>query len=74
MFRLHIDIPLDVSEEASCVIAQEIIARISSGALSGCGAQSLKYRMGNDGDRTTKNYLVKTDSGHATGSKVEISL
>jgi hypothetical protein len=78
MFRLHIDIPLNCSEEEAAVAANEIITRIRTIlGLDGIKVDNVKvlqYRLGNDDDRQKKNYLIKDENNHVANRKSRIEI
>jgi hypothetical protein len=78
-FRLHIDIPLPVSEDEALRATEDVIGilRAHSTLLEGLrsrGVPQIGYRLGHDEDRQRSNYLVKTPSGHVTNKKCKIQL
>lgn len=68
MFRLYLEIPLTDNEEESKQRAESLVRAIVE-KTTGFSGVEIGYRLGNDEDRNKKNYLVKTDSGHATTKK-----
>lgn len=78
-FRLHIDIPLPMSEDDALRATEDVIGilRAHSTLLEGLrsrGVPQIGYRLGHDEDRQRSNYLVKTPSGHVTNKKCKIHL
>lgn len=76
MFRLHIDIPLELNE-SSCVDAtNKFIAFLEQNKelLTAMGVTDINYRLGHDDDRQKSNYLIKTESGHVANKKSRITL
>lgn len=78
-FRLHIDIPLPLSEDEALRATEDVIGilRANSTLLEGLrsrGVPQIGYRLGHDEDRQRSNYLVKTPSGHVTNKKCKIQL
>ena len=69
-YRLHIDVPLVTDMKESVDMSEQIVQAIQK-ALDDTNLENIRvnYRLGNDEDRTNKNYLVLTDSGHATKNK-----
>ena len=66
MFRLHIDIPLDCSEEDAATFAKAFVAEVielnnTTPLLIG---KKFQYRLANDDDRCVKNYLIKDENNH----------
>jgi hypothetical protein len=76
MFRLHIDIPIVlpddvVNQQASArEHAREIMDRVLMIIADQCpGVTRVNYRLGNDEDRGTPNYLVINENGHCSNKK-----
>lgn len=77
MYRLHIDIPINTSEEQALKIAQEIIRFAfdnyqSHGLLLRNDIECVNYRLGNDYDRQKSNYFTKNENGHVNNKKSKI--
>ena len=77
MYRLHIDIPINASEEQALKIAQEIINFAfdnfqSRALLMGHDIENVNYRLGNDYDRQKSNYFTKNANGHVNNKKSKI--
>jgi|688.fasta_scaffold1459825_2 hypothetical protein len=77
-YRLHIDIPLPMSEVDAIAVTETVLAVLQSPhllqGLQSRGVPSLNYRLGHDEDRQRSNYLQKTPSGHVTCNKNRIAL
>ena len=77
-YRLHIDIPLPLSEAEAIATTELVIAALQSPqllqGLQSRGVPSINYRLGHDEDRQRSNYLEKTPSGHVTCNKCRIAL
>ena len=77
-YRLHIDIPLPLSEVDAVAVTETVMAVLQSPQLlqelQSRGVSSVNYRLGHDTDRQRSNYLVKTPSGHVTNQKSRITL
>ena len=78
-FRLHIDIPLPMSEDDALRATEDVIGILSAHStllegLRSRGVPQIGYRLGHDEDRQRSNYLVKTPSGHVTNKKCKIQL
>jgi hypothetical protein len=74
-YRLHIDIPLALTEEESVAISKKIINVINiPHFLQGLSVTQINYRLGHDDDRQKSNYLEKTENGHVTNKKCRIDL
>jgi len=71
-YRLHIDIPLDGSEEEAILAANSIIHSLKALWNDDARKEEVNYRLGHDEDRQKSNYLVKTDSGHVTHKKCKL--
>ena len=75
MYRLHIDIPLAMSEEEAAKASMEIISLLNiHHRLDKLGVSQINFRLGHDEDRQKSNYLEKTESGHVTNKKSKIDL
>ena len=76
--RLHIDIPLPMSEADAVAITQIVMASLQAPhllqELHSRGVPSINYRLGHDEDRQRSNYLEKTPSGHVTCNKSRITI
>ena len=77
MYRLHIDIPINTSEEQALKIAQEIINFAfdnfqSRALLMGHDIENVNYRLGHDQDRQKSNYFTKNANGHVNNKKSKI--
>lgn len=78
-FRLHIDIPLPLSEDEALRATEDVIGILSAHStllegLRSRGVPQIGYRLGHDEDRQRSNYLLKTPSGHVTTKKCKIQL
>ena len=76
MFRLHIDIPLEMNE-LDCVAATKKFINFleqNKELLTAMGFSDINYRLGHDDDRQKSNYLIKTESGHVANKKSRITL
>jgi hypothetical protein len=73
MFRLHIDVPLGTDEAEAIENAQYLMEAFQKGLDSKhIEWAQVQYRLGNDGDRSPRNYLVKNENGHATTGKCRL--
>lgn len=75
MYRLHIDIPMQMDEAAAETLSREIIAVLlqhTEARLRAAGVGEVNYRLGHDEDRQKSNYLLKTDSGHVVNKKSRV--
>ena len=77
-YRLHIDIPLPLSEADALTVSEMVVATLQSPQLfqelQSRGVSSINYRLGHDDDRQRSNYFVKTPSGHVTNQKNRITV
>ena len=77
-YRLHIDIPLPLSEVDAVAVTETVMAVLQSPhllqELQSRGVSSVNYRLGHDEDRQRSNYLVKTPSGHVSNQKNRITV
>jgi hypothetical protein len=76
-YRLHIDIPLNMSEEEALIASQQIlgiIANVDTDAiiLNAIGVEEINYRLGHDDDRQKSNYFHKNENGHVNNKKSTI--
>ncbi len=78
MFRLHIDIPLPLTEEQCAEITRRVMAGFYDPSLldflRSVGVPSVNYRLGHDDDRQKSNYLIKSTRGHVANKKSRISI
>lgn len=76
-YRLHIDIPLNMSEEEALLASQQILgilADVDTDAiiLNAIGIEEINYRLGHDDDRQKSNYFMKDANGHVNNKKSKI--
>ena len=76
-FRLHIDIPLNMSEEEALIASRQILgilADVDTDAiiLNAIGVEEINYRLGHDDDRQKSNYFTKNENGHVNNKKSKI--
>ena len=76
-YRLHIDIPLNMSEENALIASQQILgilADVDTDAivLNAIGIEEINYRLGHDDDRQKSNYFLKDSNGHVNNKKSKI--
>ncbi len=74
MYRIFIDIPLETTnvEEAVTKGKQVIDLLLVKDKFSGVGITQLNYRLGDDEDRTPKNYFIINEQGHAASKKIKV--
>ncbi len=78
MFRLHIDIPLDMTEDWAAQLSKTITAHLETWAkengMAALGLTKIQYRLADDTDRNIRNYLVKDEQGHVSTKKSIIEI
>lgn len=72
MFRLHIDIPLMMTEEQASDASKKIIELLVKEKMLTLGVEQVNYRLGHDEDRQKSNYLLKNENGHVSNKKCHI--
>ena len=78
-YRLHIDIPLNMSEDDARMASIQILGLLASEdtqaiVLNAIGVDEINYRLGHDDDRQKSNYLQKNENGHVNNKKSKIVL
>ena len=74
-YRLHIDVPLSMSEEDATKISHSIAAYLKTMVdIEKFGIEEINYRLGHDDDRQKSNYLMKNENGHVNNKKCKIKL
>ena len=75
-YRLHIDIPLNLTEDDAIKHSIAIMSAIENILMSGVKteADTINYRLGHDDDRQKSNYLDKNENGHVSNKKSKILL
>ena len=76
-YRLHIDIPLSMTEEQALIASQQILGLLAEEdmqalILNAIGVEEINYRLGNDEDRQKSNYFQKNENGHVSNKKSKI--
>jgi len=76
-YRLHIDIPLNMTEEEALAASEQFLSLFSSDdadfiVLSSIGIQEINFRLGHDDDRQKSNYFMKDENGHVNNKKSKI--
>lgn len=76
-YRLHIDIPLNMSEEQALIASQQILGLLAEEEtdaliLNAIGVEEINYRLGHDDDRQKSNYFTKNENGHVNNKKSKI--
>lgn len=77
-YRLHIDIPINGSEEDALKTAGEIIRfcfdnHIAEKQMRDLGVEVVNYRLGHDEDRQKSNYFQKNENGHVNNKKSHLN-
>jgi hypothetical protein len=70
-YRLHIDVPLRVSENEAIKIANLFVEYLSTMPPLE-NVSEINYRLGHDDDRQKSNYLTKNENGHVNNKKSKI--
>ena len=77
-YRLHIDIPLTMSEIDSVNISKLVVGMFIDKKTEEClkhlGIKEVNYRLGNDDDRQRSNYLDINENGHCSNKKSRVPL
>lgn len=76
-YRLHIDIPLNMSEDEARTASIQILGLLAEEdtqalILNAIGIEEINYRLGHDDDRQKSNYLQKNENGHVNNKKSKI--
>lgn len=76
-YRLHIDIPLNMSEDEALIASQQILGILAdmetdAMILNAIGVEEINYRLGHDDDRQKSNYFIKNENGHVNNKKSKI--
>jgi hypothetical protein len=76
MFRLHLDLPLKISETESAEITKAFVEFLTQNkdTLTNMGIADINYRLGHDDDRQKSNYMIKNHNGHVANKKSRIHL
>lgn len=73
-YRLHIDIPLQFTEEEAINKSKMILNMIvNANLLNKLSVDHMNYRLGHDDDRQKSNYMMKNENGHVNNKKCKIS-
>ena len=72
MFRLHIDIPLDMSEEEATKESKFFADGLKELLSLSPKTPKIQYRLANDEDRAVRNYMIKDSEGHVSTKKCVI--
>jgi len=76
-YRLHIDIPLNMSEDEALIASRQILGILADEEtdaliLNAIGIEEINYRLGHDDDRQKSNYFIKDTNGHVNNKKSKI--
>jgi hypothetical protein len=76
-YRLHIDIPLNMSEDEALIASRQILGILADEEtdaliLNAIGIEEINYRLGHDDDRQKSNYFIKDANGHVNNKKSKI--
>ena len=76
-YRLHIDIPLNMSEDEAQIASMQILGLLADAdekaiVLNAIGVEEINYRLGHDDDRQKSNYFLKDANGHVNNKKSKI--
>jgi hypothetical protein len=76
-YRLHIDIPLNMTEEQATIASQQILGLLAEEEtdaliLNAIGVEEINYRLCHDDDRQKSNYFTKNENGHVNNKKSKI--
>ena len=78
-YRLHIDIPLNMTEEQALMASRQILGILADEEsdaiiLNAIGIEEINYRLGHDDDRQKSNYFMKNENGHVNNKKSKIEV
>ncbi len=77
-YRLHIDIPLPLTEEEAVKHGHMIMCILRQGfdseSFGNLAVEEVNYRLGHDDDRQKSNYFDKNENGHVSNKKSKILL
>lgn len=74
-YRLHIDVPLPMSEEEAAKISVLFVTYLENMSnIENFNINEINYRLGHDDDRQKSNYLMKNENGHVNNKKSKIIL
>lgn len=73
-YRLHIDIPLALTEDEAIRRAEMIVALLNKESLMNLSVEEVNYRLGHDDDRQKSNYMMKNENGHVNNKKCKIKI
>jgi hypothetical protein len=75
MYRLHIDVPCGTDQKEAIASAQQILADIQKFlAFTSLQGREIGVRLGEDTDRSKKDYLRINENGHAANGKQKVVL
>lgn len=74
-YRLHIDVPLPMSEEEATKISHLFASYLKNmTTIENFNIEEINYRLGHDDDRQKSNYLMKNENGHVNNKKCKIKM
>lgn len=78
-FRIHIDIPLSITDEEEAIlhglkIMETIRYSLGSQPFGKLQIDQVNFRLGHDEDRQKSNYFDKNQNGHVSNKKSKILL
>ena len=74
-YRIHFDVSLGSSQDEAIALSNKLIEAVSAPLLvilKEHGVEEFSVRLGNDDDRSKKNYLNINENGHVAGGKTSI--
>lgn len=80
MYRIFIDIPLEASNLEEAILRGKKVMGLLldedkfTKDILNVGITTLSYRLGDDEDRTPKNYFIINENGHAASRKTKVDL
>ena len=80
MYRIFIDIPIDAPNVEEAITKGKEIMNLFldedkfTPDMAKLGITRLNYRLGDDEDRTPKNYFIIDEQGHAASKKIKVDL
>ena len=78
MYRIFIDIPIEASDVQEAIGKGKQVMDLFlnedkfTDDISNLGITRLNYRLGDDEDRTPKNYFIIDEQGHAASKKIKV--
>lgn len=74
MFRLHLDVPLDMSQDEAIQWANDFCKKLEAFIAPDMTGKSLGIKLVGDNDRSSKNYYIGPNplTGHYSNSKYKV--